>query len=188
MAKAKHKYASAYDPKRVEVLPKDKSLVSYDSRIDPYTYVTYPPIKAPAWVKDKETTMLWDAPRPLRFNPFIGNIIDMAFVGSRVTCNPPLEDTDEDILIYTETIATLIHDCKLSGFIEGEVYFTPDSKTTSQFISLKKGNINLIVTDNKDFYDKFLLATHVCKTLNVMEKQHRITVFQAILYGKKIEE
>jgi len=186
MAKAKNKYTSTYDPKRVGVLPRDKSRMSYDADPSPYTYETYP-VKAPAWVKDEETTMLWDAPMPLRFNPFIDNMIDMEFVGSRVTCNPPPKDTDEDILIYTETIATLIHDCKANGFVGGEVYFTPDSKTTSQFISLKQGDINLIVTDNKDFYDKFLLATHVCKTLNVMEKQHRITVFQAILYGKKIE-
>jgi hypothetical protein len=52
------------------------------------------------------------------------------------------------------------------------------------FTSLKLDELNLIVTDQEEFYDKFMLATHVCKSLNVLDKQHRITVFQATLYGK----
>jgi hypothetical protein len=106
-------------------------------------------------------------------------------VGSRVTCDPAPTDTDEDFLLLTCYVAPLIKECKALGFEGGEVYFDSAGEASSNFYSLKKGDINLIITEKQSFYDKFLLASHVCKTLNVLDKQHRITVFQAILYEKK---
>jgi hypothetical protein len=106
-------------------------------------------------------------------------ITDIKAVGSRVTCNPPPTDTDEDWLIYSVDIVTFIGDCIEQGFIDEGYY------ADSDFISLRKGSINLIVTNIKKFYDKFVLATHVCKTLNVLDKHDRIVVFQAILYDKE---
>jgi hypothetical protein len=119
-------------------------------------------------------------------NVFAGRVLEMEYVGSRVTCNPAPTDTDEDILVLTseDDIYRLVEDCKVVGFKGGEVYFSASGTASSDFYSLRKGEINLIITSRKEFFDKFLLATHVCKTLNVMSKQHRITVFQAVLYGK----
>ena len=100
-------------------------------------------------------------------------------VGSRVTCNPAPTDTDEDWLVYTEDLSTLIGDCVEQGLtLEG-------SYAGDAFVSLRQGPTNVIITDRKEFFDKFMLATHVCKTLNVLDKQHRIVVFQAILYEKE---
>jgi hypothetical protein len=107
------------------------------------------------------------------------HITDIKSVGSRVTCNPAPTDTDEDWLIYSENFSTFIGDCIERGFVDEGNY------ADSAFRSLRKNTNNLIVTDRKEFYDKFILATHVCKTLNVLDKQHRIVVFQAILYGKE---
>lgn len=111
-------------------------------------------------------------------NPFTNYVTEYEYVGSRVTCNPPPENTDQDILIYSEDAKTLIGNC-----IEQD-YVGTGSYVGSEFTSLLQETVNLIITDNKEFYDKFMLATHVCKTLNVLDKQERITVFQAILYGK----
>jgi len=113
-------------------------------------------------------------------NPFMDKVIKCEYVGSRVTCKPPPNDTDEDVLVLTDNIKELIHDCDGVGF---EINFG-DYKLVN-FTSLRKGYINLIVTDEEEFYEKFLLATHVCKSLNVLDKEDRITIFQAILYGKK---
>lgn len=104
---------------------------------------------------------------------------DIKRVGSRVTCDPAPTDTDEDYVVYTEELLTLIGDCVEQGFRNEGNY------ADSNFHSLRTGVINLIITDRKEFFDKFVLATHVCKTLNVLDKQHRIVVFQAILYGKE---
>ena len=124
---------------------------------------------------------------PTEKNPFIDRVLEMEPVGSRVSCNPPPMDTDEDLLILTDKMYKLVEDCKAQGFAGGEVYFKEDGSAASDFISIRKGNINLIVTEDKQWYDKFLLATHICKTLNVMDKKNRVMVFQAILYSIKKE-
>lgn len=107
------------------------------------------------------------------------HITDIKAVGSRVTCNPAPTDTDEDWLIFSEHIEMFIGDCIERGFVDEGNY------ADSNFRSLRQGPNNLIVTDRKEFYDRFVLATHVCKTLNVLDKQDRIVVFQAILYQKE---
>jgi hypothetical protein len=107
------------------------------------------------------------------------HITDINAVGSRVTCNPAPTDTDDDWLIYSKNFSTFIGDCIERGFVDEGDY------GDSQFRSLRSGVHNLIVTDRKEFFDKFMLATHVCKTLNLLNKQNRIVVFQAILYGKE---
>ena len=121
-------------------------------------------------------------------NPFEGKLLEFEYVGSRVTCNPPPTDTDEDILILTDKLYRLVEDCKAQGYRGGEVYFTAEAKSASDFISLRKGNINLIVTEDRKWFNRFMAASHVCKTLNIMEKHRRILVFQAVLYGMVIAD
>jgi len=118
----------------------------------------------------------------LTMNPFLDKVVKMEYVGSRVTCSPPVLDTDEDVLIFTEEIETLVGNCIETGFKR-------DGSTRSTygagFVSLRQGRMNLIVTDNEEFFDKFMLATFVCKSLNLLSKAERVIVFQAILYGNK---
>ena len=112
------------------------------------------------------------------FTLFEENVVEMEYVGSRVTCVPAPTDTDEDVLILTDNLGTFVRRCNKAGFKDTGSY------TGAAFHSLRHGEINLIITNEKEFYDKFMLATHVCKSLNVLDKQHRITVFQSILYEK----
>ena len=112
------------------------------------------------------------------FTLFEENVVEMEYVGSRVTCVPAPTDTDEDVLILTDNLGIFVRRCNTAGFKDTGSY------TGAAFHSLRHGEINLIITNEKEFYDKFMLATHVCKCLNVLDKQHRITVFQSILYGK----
>ena len=120
----------------------------------------------------------------LAMNPFLDKVVKMEYVGSRITCNPPPKDTDEDVLLLTDDLNTFIGDCI-------EVGFTRDGDATAsyptEFVSLRNGTMNFIITDTEEFFKKFMLATHVCKSLNVLLKAHRICVFQAILYGKEFE-
>jgi hypothetical protein len=121
----------------------------------------------------------------LPMNPFLDKVVKMEYVGSRVTCTPAPTDTDEDVLLLTDDLNTLIGDCIEVGFDRDG-----DHKASypTEFVSLRSGTINFIVTDNEEFFEKFMLATHVCKSLNVLNKSDRITVFQAILYGKEYLE
>lgn len=112
----------------------------------------------------------------LRFEP----------VGSRVTCVPAPTDTDADYLL-------LVEDHSSFRIAIGEFYFTMDGSevvdsltpldSADRFSSYSLGYINLIVTSDVVFFDKFMAATSVAKRLNLLDKQDRIVLFQAVLYG-----
>lgn len=113
-------------------------------------------------------------------------------VGSRITCNPPVFNTDEDWLVY-------VHPDKWGDFEEqliqddwsfdgSDIHDAADVTASSAFSSIKKGNINLIATSNKEFHSKFLTATHVAKKLNLLNKDDRILLFQAVLYANSYEK
>ena len=105
-------------------------------------------------------------------------------VGSRVTCNPAPTDTDEDwlILIEEHDMARVVS--KLNGFVldNPNSHYEP---ANSNFNSWRDGNINLIITRDEKFYDRFLHATKIAKLLNLMLKSERVQLFQYILYGNE---
>jgi len=107
-------------------------------------------------------------------------------VGSRVTCSPPPTDTDEDFLLLVEDMNEAVMKLKEVGFDSGmtpeqEREYVELQKTSGgRFKSLRFGSINYIVTQSAFFFDRFLTATHICKTLNVMDKKQRILVFSGV--------
>lgn len=111
-------------------------------------------------------------------------------VGSRVTCNPPPMDTDEDFLCLVEEgsfikLYTMLDD---DGYeLGGSVPF--NDKTLSDddcFSSFKKGDINIIATASPVFFDLFMQATNEATRLNLLVKNDRISLFQKILYGNEV--
>lgn len=103
-------------------------------------------------------------------------------VGSRVTCNPPPTDTDEDYLVLVDNLdlSMALKAMQEEGWEMG-TEFSVDHQP--EFYSLGKGNVNVILTDSQHWFDRFLLATRVATKLNLLNKDDRITLFQAILYG-----
>jgi hypothetical protein len=102
-------------------------------------------------------------------------------VGSRVTCSPPPVDTDEDwlMLIDSNPAAGL----KAMGFTQdGSPQFYTGSDAGS-FRSWRRGDLNIVTTPDRIFYGRFLTATHLAQRFNLLDKQDRIALFQAILYG-----
>ena len=112
-------------------------------------------------------------------------------VGSRETCNPPPMDTDQDMLLLTmdeDRFCILLEELKCNGWFRqtGEGY----DEMMAEFFSFKKQHedgtlVNFIVTDKKDFYEKFLEASHSCKEKNLLNKKDRITEFEKFLPKKK---
>ena len=120
-------------------------------------------------------------------NPFSW-VEEYEMVGSRTSCNPPPTDTDEDVLVLVlpENSATFLSEMKEVGYVVESKYLDPHTlKTsgliTSQFISLRMDTSNVIVTSNKKWYDKFIMANDVCKAVNLLVKKDRIKVFSTIL-------
>jgi hypothetical protein len=108
-------------------------------------------------------------------------------VGSRVTCVPAPTSTDEDYLALVqpgESYDILMSALSADGWELGGS-FGPAGERNSPFQSFRAGDLNLIVTDDEDFHNKFLVGTALAKRLNVLDKADRKAIFQAVLYGKE---
>lgn len=101
-------------------------------------------------------------------------------VGSTVTCDPPVQGTDVDFLVLTEHPSPSLLAAKGYELDKGSDHYEPSQ---GKFNSWRKGRINLIVTYDEQFYNEFLRATLVAKSLNLLDKRDRIKLFQALLYG-----
>lgn len=113
----------------------------------------------------------------------LGNFVDVAPVGSRVTCDPAPSDTDEDYIVCIGAATDADAELKAAGFIaEGEPGFYTGNDNGS-FVSYRRDHINIITTPDREFYDLFLTATALAKRFNLLEKSDRIALFQAVLYG-----
>lgn len=110
-------------------------------------------------------------------------------VGSRITCNPPPVDTDQDVLVYVdgENADYFVLLMKQAGFNvelgEGYAEDALNGGESDRFQSYRQGDVNLIVTIDELFYQRFAYATEIAKRANLMLKDERVELFQAILYG-----
>jgi hypothetical protein len=112
-------------------------------------------------------------------------------VGSRITCNPPPLDTDRDWLVLVDAAsendlwkAPSEDGWEMGGSLPDDENNTP---ADLRFTSFTKGIENLIVTSSELFHRRFIAATDVARLLNIMDKAHRIALFQAVLYANKVD-
>lgn len=111
----------------------------------------------------------------------LDEIADWEFVGSRVTCDPVPPDADLDVLglVLPDQLSNVVDRLQGMEFDTGG----SGSMDACLFVSMKRDQVNLILTKDIEFYDRFLLATNVAKRLNLLKKEDRLVLFQAILYG-----
>ena len=103
--------------------------------------------------------------------------------GSSVICNPPVTDTDIDYIIHTNKEYKLDTFLKSKGYTKscaGEEEYDIEEEGFSCY---RLNNINLIITTNREWYLKWVLATKVARKLNLKVKADRVMLFRAILYG-----
>ena len=113
--------------------------------------------------------------------------------GSRVICNPPVLDTDDDYLLLVDIELTKALQEKLyadgfklggSGIRFKSLKEFPDIESIERdngvFNSFKKDNLNIIVTASHEYFENFVKATFLCRRLNLTNKEDRVEVFQSI--------
>lgn len=125
-----------------------------------------------------------------------GAALKAMLCGSRVTCNPAPTDTDQDVIVlvkdiaatvsrgflvntcdeYTETVARPLYE---AGFMVGG-----SGSGDDEFESWSRGDINLILTADEEFYERFVAATTVARRLNILDKEDRKALFRAVLYSE----
>jgi hypothetical protein len=102
-------------------------------------------------------------------------------VGSRVTCVPPPVGTDQDYLMFVDAgvqrfdviIALLLDDWNHGGSCE-------PGEEGDGWATFRKDDENIILTWDLDFHDSFLAASAGAKALNLLNKEERIILFQAV--------
>lgn len=127
-------------------------------------------------------------------------VIQAMLCGSRVTCDPAPTDTDQDVIVLVRAIEATLHvlprevresqraeywamranmcdkGWMLGGSSDGE----------DAFESWTRGDINLILVSDPEFYNRFVSATTVCAHLNLLEKEDRKKVFRSVLYSENV--
>lgn len=106
--------------------------------------------------------------------------------GSRRTCSPPPTDTDDDYMLLVKSHSKFRVAALGAGFGVGGSAFLDASQPLDsgmRFSSYVLGDVNLIVTSDPEFYRRFKAATSVAKRFNLLKKEDRIALFQAVLYG-----
>lgn len=110
---------------------------------------------------------------------FADFIIKKHRTGSNYVCDPPVTNTDKDVVILSKP--------GYESALEAEGWSSSMSDieydTQGDFVSWKKGDLNYIVTTHPLFYKKFVYATMIAKLLNLKQKSERIKLFQAVLYN-----
>lgn len=132
-------------------------------------------------------------------NPKVDAALSLALswcaVGSRVTCNPPPTDSDEDYALLMSSNEARQSEMVLVfsrlGFeLEGKDYGRDDEEFQSWRLEDydKKINVNLICMWDVVLFEKFIAATRLCKVLNVMERGKRVLLFRTVMHGKFPED
>ena len=114
-------------------------------------------------------------------------ILQMTQVGSTATCNPAPTDTDVDVLVLIQgDMGHFEMLCKEAGMNhDGSEQYESDG---SYFRSFRKDKLNLIFTNDPVFHRKFLCASALAKKFNLLNKEDRISLFKAVLYGDTITD
>ena len=131
---------------------------------------------------------LQDMPQPILAIGFYA--YEITPVGSMVTCNPPPDNiaSNIDYLAYVGSLkefetTALALGWKLGGSLPTDEYAIPPHH---RFRSVTLERYNVIATESEEFNRRFLAATSVAKRLNLLHKDDRIALFQAVLYGRSV--
>jgi hypothetical protein len=109
--------------------------------------------------------------------------VELIPTGSRVICPQVcLSSSDWDYLGCVVDLRGTAERLISNGWTTGTSLAEVDAGAT-EFISLRKQSVNLILTNCQQFFGRFQLATRVATKLGLTNKGDRIALFQALLYG-----
>lgn len=117
---------------------------------------------------------------------YIDKVQDYFPTGSRVICDPPILNTDEDWVVKVYDSQSLREFKKLlkkDGWeLCGAEYENQGfgNMHNGKFVAFRKGELNLIITESAVVYDRYKIATRVATKLNLISKDDRIALFQMI--------
>lgn len=123
--------------------------------------------------------------------------------GSMYTCNPPVTNTDIDYLVLTHNLDEC--GCRLDKYNFDNCFedwvsksntdpakldesgYAVELENGARFSAWRRGNLNLIVTDDVTLYMRSVAATLLAKHLNLKHKHDRVNLFRCIKFAEKYE-
>lgn len=102
--------------------------------------------------------------------------------GSSVICDPPVLDTDIDVLVYQQAMPiSRLGDLLVHHFGATECHKVYQQ---SEFLSLRLGKVNLLLCKDESYYKAKCLATDYAKRLNLLDKAERVQFFEVVTAGR----
>ena len=108
------------------------------------------------------------------------NVTRSQFVGSYLIDPETAKDVDVLVLVSNACIVT---DARWSF---GKDWLLPDGEyddRDDRWCAIRKGDLNLILTNDTDWYDRAALANEVCVALGLQDKGDRIVAYRVIRDG-----
>lgn len=103
--------------------------------------------------------------------------------GSAFVCDPPVTDTDIDILVLLTPDAAaddFLGDLEKAGWVLGGSSVEALAEAGDEFQSYRKGKLNLILTARPQYFARLKLATLMAKQFNLTKKRDRIALFEVV--------
>lgn len=95
--------------------------------------------------------------------------------GSRYICNPAPTDTDNDTVFLVNGFYDWREMLINAGWEQCGHY-----EFAGRFEAFRKGEENWIITEDEDFFHRYIFATEGARALNLLNKDDRIKLFVAI--------
>lgn len=106
-----------------------------------------------------------------------------AFVsGSRVICNPPVTDTDLDVVVLVDVGTAPVEFLDL-GYADASGDYAVGMQTSRAFTSFRRGEVNLVVTSDPVLFERYKLATEWATKLNLKSKRDRAQFFELVKFA-----
>lgn len=93
------------------------------------------------------------------------------------------EGQDMDFAVLVSCIADGMEALDLAGY----KYTGGCSGEEDDFFTLRKGDVNVILTADEDFFDNFMSASEICKALQLTSKWQRVAVHRIIMNDEDAE-
>lgn len=109
-------------------------------------------------------------------------VIDCALIGSALYLPATANDIDFAVLLWPNvTPAEFCADLRGQGFASCSKY--EHMPPESDWLSVRNGMLNLMVTANRKFFDGYVTAMQVCLALHLTDKRDRILVCKIVRDG-----
>lgn len=111
------------------------------------------------------------------------SVKEFSLIGSAMYLPDPV-DVDFAVMLQPGFDAMQVAgDLMFSGWDQCGEYDTAEG----EWCAVRKGNVNVMLTHNREFYNDYLCAMEVCKFLNLKDKQERIGVCKIVRDGLSAE-